>query len=309
MDDTIVENSDSNVSKKSENKYRKSWEEFRAYIKHDKEPVEEEYLAYFDMLRTTKNFKASSIWSKFSQLNGKHRQLYNAKLQDFKKLSALLNSYNEGYEPTSCNIFTAEQLRLFLEMPLYTPYWVARKCITVLMISGGLRIDELKSINICDLQEIQGTYHINFKREVQGEIRDQVVVLPEEFYPFVKHYLVMLKQYLGDDVDGSLLKSTFHDKDGFHNQNMGRNNISLVGRQIAEKLNLPDPNKYTPRSFRVTSAVLAAQAGYTTPELMERFGWAHSKTADRLKKSAGIGEFDETDLKEMASLAFVGSVR
>ena len=57
---------------------------------------------------------------------------------------------------------------------------------------------------------------------------------------------------------------------------MGKNSVSKVPHEIAALLNLPDPSKYTFHSFRRTSATRAADAGATTEQLVDFFGWKNA---------------------------------
>jgi hypothetical protein len=57
---------------------------------------------------------------------------------------------------------------------------------------------------------------------------------------------------------------------------MGKNMMSKVPSEIAEKLSLPNPSKNTFHSFRRTSATSAADAGATTEQLVDFYGWKNA---------------------------------
>jgi hypothetical protein len=54
---------------------------------------------------------------------------------------------------------------------------------------------------------------------------------------------------------------------------MGKNMVSKVPNDIATLFNIPEPTKFTFHSFRRTSATRAADAGATTEQLVDFFGW------------------------------------
>ena len=57
---------------------------------------------------------------------------------------------------------------------------------------------------------------------------------------------------------------------------MGKNSVSKVPHEIAALLKLADPSKYTFHSFRRTSATRAADAGATSEQLVDFYGWKNS---------------------------------
>ena len=54
---------------------------------------------------------------------------------------------------------------------------------------------------------------------------------------------------------------------------MGKNTVGRVPHEVAKFLNLPEWDKYTFHSFRRTSATSAADAGASTEQLVDFFGW------------------------------------
>ena len=54
---------------------------------------------------------------------------------------------------------------------------------------------------------------------------------------------------------------------------MGKNKLSDVPHEIAKFLSVPECDKYTFHSFRRTAATSAADAGSSTEQLMDFFGW------------------------------------
>jgi hypothetical protein len=56
-------------------------------------------------------------------------------------------------------------------------------------------------------------------------------------------------------------------------QCMGGHTVENVPHQVAKYMNFPDPEIYTFHSFRRTAATNAADAGSTTEQLVDFFGW------------------------------------
>ena len=98
---------------------------------------------------------------------------------------------------------------------------------------------------------------------------------------------------------------------GFTRSHMGKNRLAEVPKEIATHLGLEDPGKYTFHSFRRSAATAAADAGTSTDQMVDFFGWANQKMtseyistskqavhmmADRLSKTESIQPFTtETD--------------
>jgi hypothetical protein len=57
---------------------------------------------------------------------------------------------------------------------------------------------------------------------------------------------------------------------------IGRNMLFKVPHKIAELLGLPNPSSYTFHSFRRTSAIMAADAGSTSEQMVDFFEWNNS---------------------------------
>ena len=69
-------------------------------------------------------------------------------------------------------------------------------------------------------------------------------------------------------------------------QHMGKNSVFKVPHEIAALLKLPDPSEYTFHSLRRTSATRAADAGATTEQLVDFFGWKNASTCQEYISSS-----------------------
>ena len=126
--------------------YQKKWSQFILFIGDDRRPNEADYLQYFDHLHSTKNMKASTIWSTYSCLNSIHQREYAERLQAFPRVTQLLKSYNNSYTRKVASVFERLDINNFLTMELDTPYWLVRKAVVVLALSGGYRCAEIRDI-------------------------------------------------------------------------------------------------------------------------------------------------------------------
>lgn len=175
------------------------------------------------------------------------------------------------------------------------PFWILRKAVFVVAISGGLRCAEVTDLKFDDFNESDGTYHFTIKRKKQqGEQLSSKFIIPTPLSIHLNNYIVALTSQIGEYVlEGRLFKGTpkynHQDAAKFVNQAMGKNKLAMVGVDIARMLQLPHPEAYTGHCFRRTSATIAADGGVTTTEMMRHFGWKSAKTAQRYVDNSDIG--------------------
>ena len=66
--------------------YQKKWLQFMEFMGEFRQPMETDYLQYFDYLHNEKKQKASTIWSTYSSLNSIHQRDVAEILQNFPKV-------------------------------------------------------------------------------------------------------------------------------------------------------------------------------------------------------------------------------
>ena len=277
---------------KSKPRYLKAWSDFVEFADcENSKPSEEDYIQWFDHLKTVKNMQASSLWSEYSKLNWIHQRKFSEKLQIYPRLTQQLKSYNADYVRTVATQFTKSQLNEFLkDDTLCSPFWTVRKAIVVLMVSGGLRSMELKDLQVGDVVEKGDIYEVNFKRVKQrGEKTSAKFVVDSEGSRHVRKYLNDVRTQFGE-LDGQLIKGTPVTKgqSKYVNQNMGKNTIMEIGKDIARKLDLPNPDTYTSHTFRRSSATFAVESGATTAEMLPFYGWSSESTAQRYVETSAV---------------------
>jgi hypothetical protein len=89
---------------------------------------------------------------------------------------------------------------------------------------------------------------------------------------------------------------------GLKKQAMGMNMVGKVPHEVAKYMNLPEGENYTFHSFRRTSATSAADAGSTTEQLVDFFGWKNGSMCQEyistskpaiLGMASRLGAFDQ----------------
>ena len=283
--DAILNDLGPNKSKKA---YDKEFSEFINFIQKNTEPSESDFLQYFDTLRRVKHLKASTLWSKYSMLNGTYHIKYGKRLQTYPRLTALLKSYNADYTPKQAAVFTLPEIHAFLRKPLSSSYWIIRKAICVVRFCGGLRSDELMRISYSDLTQTPDGIMINVIRAKQISMQQsQRILIPENkvdpticMKSHLMNYVNMVMAILSEDPNGRLWRGCSGGK-GFVKQNCGHNTLSGVGKDVAKELGIANYNAYTGHCWRRSAATEAAANGANTMQLKKGFNWTGEKQPSR----------------------------
>lgn len=256
--------------------YEKRWNEFLCYCGQN-EPDDDMLLKFFDHLRRERGYKASTLWSWFSSINAKYAIIYGKKLQTMPKVVALMKSYNVGYERKAAKVFTREQIYDFLEMGLTTPRAILVKAVACLGFSGGLRMHELRSLDIADLKEDKDGFLVTYNPAKQrGERKENTFLVPRNvsepnrcMFSHVQFYLFRLKA--SGITSGPLFRTCLTRK--YSTLPMGKNILGQCGVYMAESLQLDEPKRYTGHCLRRSAACAAADAGATTMDMQRHMNW------------------------------------
>lgn len=186
---------------------------------------------------------------------------YAERLQAFPRVTQLLKTYNNSYCRKVASIFERSDIEKFLTMELDTPYWLVRKAVVAIALSGGLRCAEIRDIEISNLEEKGNSYEVTLiRKKQQGEKIQSMFIVPSSLAIYVKNYLVALKAVFGEDISGPLIKGT--PKWRFVNQPMGKNLLASIGKNVADILKLDNPESFTGHCFRRTAVVLFHKCYY-----------------------------------------------
>ena len=132
--------------------YVKNWEEFLKIVpEFDKEsgkPTEDMVMKFIKYLRLDKKCASSSLWTKYSQLNGIVKAKYSFDLGKYPRIKAQIKMFDTDVK-TKAKIFDKDALDAFLgDSTLSSPYWLLRKSVTVVCFFGGLRKIECESLKL-----------------------------------------------------------------------------------------------------------------------------------------------------------------
>ena len=113
-------------------------------------------------------------------------------------------------------------------------------------------------------------------------------------YPsHVQNYLVAVSPILGVGMSDPLIKGTPSKKSSNTsrsvNQPMSKNLLYDIGKNVARRLQLDNPESYTGHCFRRTSATMAADGGATTQQMQRAFGWKSAATAQKYVEETDTG--------------------
>ena len=276
---------------KSGKAYSSAWKAFVEFLGHNNEPSEMDYIQYFDFLKATKDYKASSFWVMYSKLNSMHQRTFGTRLQAFPRLKILLKSYEQGYVRRVAKVFSLQEIQSFMRMPLDGPYWTLRKAFIAISYCGGLRAEEAYNLKFGSLTHTNDGYYVVFHHAKQvGEQKSSEYLVPYDedkqicFATKVKLYLDALDHLRSIGNDEPLFFGCSGGK-GFVNQRFGKRYMQEIGKQVAKLLNLEDDERYTWHCWRRSAATEAAGSGATSSDLKRQFGWRQESTAMRYLES------------------------
>ena len=156
----------------------------------------------------------------------------------------------------------------------------------VLGFVGGLRSAELKSLSCENVIRTDEGYYIKFTPAKQrSDIKESEFYVPinkkkpsECFAVHISAYLDIIVKSLGR-LDGPLFKTCT--KTGVTKTPLGINYVYKAPKEIAEKLGLNEPQKFTGHAFRRSSATHCANQGASTMDMRMKFHWKDDQMPGR----------------------------
>ena len=222
---------------------------------------------------------SSSLWTIYSMINSVSKGKYSFNLKLYCRVTILLKSFDVDIK-RKANVFSTNNIQQFLlDADSTTPYWIVRKTIVCLAYYGGLRHTEMMDIQIelCESTS-EGIYVTHSRAKQRSDKRSSRFLVPRTddscSADIVDQYIGAIKEKLGK-FTGRLLWTG--NAKYFSNQPMGRNMVSKVPSDMAERLQLDTPGGYTFHSFRRSAATAVADAGATSEQMRDFFGWANTK--------------------------------
>ena len=173
-------------------------------------------------------------------------------------------------------IFEEAQIKMFMLGTMETSYWLVRQAMSIVAFFGGLRLQECLDLQLEKMVRTKDGYKITHSRVKQrSDKRESVFLVPAQggFADQLGVYVEKVKSELNiftgrvwwTGVNGNSLKK----------QPMGKNMVGKVPHDLAIRLKLSNPEKYTFHSYRRTSASFAAHGGMTSEQMQSFYGWKH----------------------------------
>lgn len=149
------------------------------------------------------------------------------------------------------------------------------KVILIIGVCGACRKQELKNLQIKDIRDVGDILIIEIPDSKTKISRS--FVINGTFYQICKQYMQHRQQVQNLDTNQFFIN---YQKGKCTKQVVGINKIGNVPKQIAQYLNLPNPNLYTGHCLRRTSATILIDAGGDLFALKRHGGWKSSTTAE-----------------------------
>ena len=133
-------------------KFEKAWNEFIQYLNHQQKPETQDYLNYFQYLKTGK-CKPIALWTTFNRLQQFHHQIYKEDLRSVPELLELSKKLKNP-EPQELYYFHFGQIQQFLVLSnnqYQDNYWLCRKAFVVVAHFGQLDCESIKKLKLQDL--------------------------------------------------------------------------------------------------------------------------------------------------------------
>ncbi len=192
-----------------------------------------------------------------------------------------------------------------------TRYWLVRKTVCLVAYYGGLRTNEVRSIEFgktfsggeISFEQDDSGFWFTFERSKQRGATETTTICvprrqpdwvpvvsdsfksPSDYDPasIIDAYLELLEsdyQKSREELTGPFFRST-HGVDGrkFVQLPLGVNMLAKVGVEFASQLFLPNALGYTSHCWRRSCGTNASNAGVNVTTLMAQLGWSTPKTA------------------------------
>ncbi|KAL7305917.1 hypothetical protein TKK_0001922 [Trichogramma kaykai] len=163
------------------------------------------------------------------------------------------------------SVFTSAEINRFCEVADDGEHLVS-KIILIFALAGGCKVEELANLTIEDVEDCDDALLVRLPQGKTGIERNFVIT---------GNYYRICKKYVDVRID-------FQQNDRFFlkmcmgkcvNKPLGINKIGGIPQEIAIFLELPNPESYTKRSFRKTSATLFANFTKNTTALKVHLGY------------------------------------
>lgn len=236
-------------------------------------------LTYFDEM--SKKFKPTTLWSQYSMIKTMLNVKNNVDIGNYGKLKLFLKRRSDGYKPKKSKVFTSEEITKFLKEAPDNEYLLS-KVILIMGILGACRRDEIYKMKITDFDDL-GTAAIAKVPKKRRKTAKKFTITGH-FYDIFKKYKDLRPKNVTDSwffCNYQNGKCTF--------PRVGINKIGTTGKRIAQYLKLPNPELYTGKCFRRSSATILDDV---------EEDMTSSKSQDECNSSAVPEDFTEESIKQ-----------
>ncbi|XP_044260682.1 uncharacterized protein LOC123008751 [Tribolium madens] len=255
------------LPEKSKKRYETTYKLFKDWcLTKNNAPVSESLLLTYFQEKGSILKSPSSKWCEYSILKTTIFINENIDISKYLKLRAFLKRQNAGYKPKKSNTFSRETINQFLEQAPDEKY-LLMKVAMLMGITGACRNHELCDMKVANVKETGDVFIVTIPDSSTGMSR--MFVLTDHLEK-VRKYIELRSKIT---VDCSRFFMRYHEG-RCYNQPVGINTFLEIPSRIAKFLNLENPECYTGRAFRKTSAMLSANIGlgrWNLPCLTENF--------------------------------------
>ena len=227
---------------------------------------------FFEELKTT--YSPYTLWQTYGALNTVLQAGLGQDLNQYPRLKKLLSKWKrDAPEQTQATAFTNEEIEKILSLEGRTKdenvSLCFDKCVCVISVHGGLRCDEICSIDYSWFKHFEPekdcTITVGVKTKTLGANKHSFVVPASRMVHVLNYYNLMPAH----PREGRFFKK-YDDKKGKFTRNMiGKNKMAEVSKRLAKRLGLRNPEDYTSHSFKRTGMTLLSEGGASERDLMD----------------------------------------
>lgn len=275
-----------NAHKENSRKMYKHWMiDFQQFVSKTSDPNNhsQNLLEYFNLLHGT--YVTSTIWSISSVI--KQYMLIQYKVDvdmEVPLLKAMFKNWQKSEEKKKSKVFSKQDLEKFFSDAEDDWKNLQRKIVAMLGILGLLRKSELVALEWKDVSINEVGLQVVVKRKKQlGNLHRTEFIIPKTANIGKVNLCELWNKYCScfnkEAQNGRLLRRITKSLQG-SKQNVGVHTIGSVPKEIAEFLQLRNPNEYTSHCMRRTGATLMADNGADTLAIMRAGGWQSRTVAE-----------------------------
>ena len=236
-------------------------------------------LRFIKHLREKKEMASSTLWTMHIMINGMCKGKYCFNLKQYCRVTNLLKSMDTDIKKKATVLNTAEINGFVLDENLSTPYWIVRRTIVCLAYYGGLRHTEIMELQLEKCESTpEGVYVTHMRAKQRSDKRCSKFLVPRNGEKNAADVLDLCIRSMKDQhniYSGRLLWTG--NSVSFVKRPIGRNMVAKVPHEMATYLKLENPGAYSFHSFRRSAATAVADAGATSEQMQDFFGWSSSK--------------------------------